>query len=271
MRAVCGRAWAALGASIAVALVVYLPITAPIWVRLAGENHERLIATFPLLAFTILTAVPLWPAGALLAVLMMAGVFLPVRTRPLRWRSYAGVLFLSFFFLWFLRPNFLTPRFFAYLLPFWFLFMAITAAWLIRSCRGFWRGAMVGTVLAGLIALCWLWRVTPSWLVQDDVDPFRDAVQAVEKAVSPQARFCAFGDIHSDYFFQYYATRPVTTISSLEAFQQFGTRGGDIVCFNLPRFAPSGDNLKIVYILSKYGERKRLGTVDAYFLKGTSR
>jgi hypothetical protein len=263
----CVRGWGALLLSIAAAAAIYLPLTYSIWSRLAGEHaKEPLMWKFPAVAFGILMAVPLLPAGFVMLPFVFAGAFWPFKSRLKHWRSYAGFLLASFFIVWLLRPNFLTPRFFAYLLPFVFLFISVAAVSLMKSFRGIYRGFAVALVAAAMVVLCWFWRVTPAWIVIDEMDPYREVVQEVERISDPSVRLCAFGDIHSDFFYQYYAKRPVVTISSFEEFQRFVAQGGSMACFHTNRIGPDGDNLKIFYILSQTSMRKRLGTIDVFFM-----
>ena len=202
--------------------LLYAPAAAELFVNLHGPR-SGFEPRLPVRLLTYLVGGPLNPAAILLAALMVAGLGLALRGRPLEtW--YTVLLFaVPLLMVWVGRPEFVRTRFFVFLLPFTALGLAAAAerVWRLGQgtpARSSWSaGAARVLTMALLAAAAWQWSAR----VWSNVPSggWRAAARALEAPPPrPDARVatCAIG--YGTRFYAWYTNAPVLDPRSLEEF-----------------------------------------------------
>ncbi len=215
-----------IGAEMLLSLLLYYPLLADLG-RMAVD-HRDLVANFPLTLFNDLLSVPFWPLGSFCLILMVIGFIQPSNKLP-RWRIYMALLFLMVLPLWLMKPVYLYPRFFAYLLPFMLLLLANGAVSVVNISPDRMKPFIKVLIAAVIGMIIWTWLTKPSKIMEDFHYKFRESVQFAESAAGSQTKFCAFGN--EDDFFQFYSDRPVRTFKTFDEFRRFYDQENQIICF----------------------------------------
>lgn len=259
---------AALGMSVLLAAIVYLPLTMTTWTKALG-----MVTWSPLDPRSLvkilgeLLSLHSWTSGFAAIMLACAGAFYLSR-KFAAGLSYIIYLLVVFWAGWLLQIYFCT-RFNAYLMPFLFCLIAGGAVFLANCFRGLARYFMIVVVAFLLGSIVWDWRHEPSVLVNEYKHSYREAGQFANKTFPADTRFCAFGSDAKN--FTYYADRPVTIIKTLDDLRVLNEQYGDVACFTLPGVYLNDEEKKILLVFLKYGKLKQFNEVAVLFIKGERR
>ena len=245
-------------------VLIYLP-TLPT-LKLMSSGHNALVADFPLTLLRDLLSLPLWPLGLSCLILMFIGFMFSNQRLPY-WKFYVAALFFMVFPLWLSKPVYLFPRFFAFLLPFFFLLLSQGIIGIVeRSSR--WLRPFVMILLAIVVGFVfWVWLTKSSKIVENFYYKFRESVKFAESVASKQTSFCAFGP--EDGFYQVYSHRPVVRFKTLEEFQAYYNRENEIICFAIMGPPMPDEHKKILlFTLTRLNPKvKSFDNVIVYDLK----
>lgn len=260
---VCG----AFGLALAGSALVYIPLTMASWVRIAKDYHNDLNPYFPFYLTWDLLSLPFMPFGWVLLAAVLAGLICSKTDLLPRWRLYGFILILLPFAAWLLKPPFLFFRFFAYLVPLFFVYLSVLLIRVEDRAVGIWR------VAAKILIAFILCLITAGWFLQKDktynenTGTYRDAAVYAQQVSSAQTRYCAMGDYAANLY-RYYADRPISLFGTFADFQSFYQQGGDVVCFLEPGRLTTDDEKKVLYLMMKYASSaKRFGDILVFTLK----
>ena len=124
-------------------------------------------------------------------------------------------------------------------------------------------------ILSGvfLSLIFWSWHTDFKRFTKDYQEGiYKEATAFAEEISTPQTHFCAIGDYTASYF-QYYTSRPIAMFDTVDAFQAWGEKAGNIVCFISTTQAINEEEKKILYILLKYYSFKKFGDTFIFFPK----
>ena len=233
-----------IGATILCSVLIYFQ-TLPTLAGMAAD-HRAFVPGFPVTLLNDFLSLPLCPLGLLCLGLMVIG-FISPNVRLAHWRVYVALLFLMVLPVWFSKPVYIYPRFFAYLLPFFFLLIAHGMVHIVKNSPLRMRVFILTMTVLVLGFISWTWITRPSKIVEDFHYKFRESVEFAEKASGANTRFCAFGN--EDDFFQFYAHRPVVTFKTFEDFKTFFDEHNQIICFNMMGLPMPDEHKKIFLYL----------------------
>jgi hypothetical protein len=255
----------AMGSGILLSILIYFPNL--ITLREMSSGHSSLAMDFPLTLLRDLLSLPLWPLGLLCLILMFIGL-IPTNDRLPHWRVYVVLLFLTIFPLWLMKPVYLYPRFFSFLLPFLFLLIANGITGIVKNSPIRARPFVLIMITALMGFILWSWSSKPSKIVEDFHYKFRESMAFAEKISSSQTRFCAFGP--EDGFYQFYSHRPVTTFQTFGDFKSFYDSQKEILCFVIMGPPMPDEHKKMfLYLLSLPNiKEKNFDNVMIFDLKG---
>ena len=230
-------------------------------------DHRAFVPDFPLTLLRDLLSLPLWPLGLFCLILMFIG-FCQSNNRLPYCRVYVAVLFFIVFPVWLLKPVYLYPRFFSFLLPFFFLLLADGIISIVKNSPDRARPYILVIIIGVLSVSVWSWIAKPSKIVEDFHYKFRESVRFAESVASEKTRFCAFGN--EDDFFQFYSHRPVVTFKTFEDFQTFYNKENEIICFAMSG-PPMPEEHKRIFLFTltlMNAKEKNFDNIIVFDLKG---
>jgi len=215
-----------------VAVFCYSPVLVQLVENIFSSGKGTFNLTFPLTVFTMLSGgVP-----HLIAVMMLALVFFGLRSLsridPLA-AIYIGLLFLGpLLTIWLLRPFFLFPRFFVFLLPYFLMLLNIGLHEFCRVSslpRFMPKGGNYLATAAIVVSLIFAWA-PKCWHVGRD--GFREAAELLESGSAKNVLFCALGEDCTN--FQYYSRQSLYIPSSVAEWEENVRRFSEVRCAYYP-------------------------------------
>ncbi len=262
--------WKSIALVILLSSLIYLPITFHTLSFLITDHHNHhLVNSFPIKLLSDLLALYVLPFGFLMPILIFIG-FKNSQNKDLQnWHTYLILLYLSPLIVWLSQPYYLFTRFFAYLLPFLFLLLSIGIVFIIKRNQSKFKRIFSILLLSLILALTiWSWHSDFEYFTKDyHAGVYKESVMFAESiASSPQTHFCAIGDYTAKYF-QYYSSRPIELLNTVESFQSWGEKSRDFICFISTSEPLNEEQKKILYILLKYYSYKNFLSTFIFFPK----
>ena len=256
--------WLLFAAIIPTALACYAPVFQTLVSNIDRYGHSGFRPLFPLEVIEYLAG-STWERLAMPVVLVIVVALISLRRRRSKEVSYWLLLYsVPVLTVWLVRPRFLYPRFFVYLLPYCILLATVgcltvwgAASSLSRPmARYFLRGLCTALVVGVLSA----WTVG-SW---NDVgtEGFRDAVRTMERDATQFTGLCAIGG--EAQLFQYYSERHIQVLGSMEGFQQFAERYPEVRCAYRHRLQDTPERRRMVEFLSENATAQQLQNVTVF-------
>ncbi|MBF0489461.1 MAG: glycosyltransferase family 39 protein [Candidatus Omnitrophica bacterium] len=249
---------------------VYIPIAGKYVFSQSGIKGE-FISNFPLMVLTDFLSLALIPLGVVCLILMIIGL-MKANVRLAGWRVYVLFLFLIPIPFWLANPQFLSTRFFAFLIPFIFLGVANGMSVLPRLIpEKFPKVFKILCVVGVFVTLCsigWSWKTKPSDIVEEYQNTYKESVTFAKENFNGTANFCSIG--LGDKFFQFYSDRPMRSFSTFGDFIALYSQGKEMVCFALMGPPMSDEHKKIFLFMWNNAQIKTFNKIYLFYLKGKS-
>jgi hypothetical protein len=239
-------------------LICYIPVFQSMLHDLAGRGRSDLNLTFPWTVIEGLTGSEGDHIVVLFLMVSILGWLSLRRSRPQEASYFTWLLAGPLFIMWLARPFDLYARFFAYWLPYYFLFFiaGLHTLWLLAPVR---RGRIVGylpRILASLIMTTVLYNWSVNWRYYIPDEGYREASRAIAMDADESVTFCAIGGARSVW--RYYINRPIATPFSVAELQQLSRNHTEIRCVYYEASWQSVDQTAIAQYLSRHGSSQRV-------------
>jgi hypothetical protein len=217
---------------VGVAVLCYSPVLVPLVENVHSSVKGDFNISFPLAVFTMLSG----GAPRLIAIMIVGLLLFGVRSLG-RFDSlaaaYIGLLFLlPLVTLWLLRPVFLYPRFFIFLLPYFLLLLNVGLYELWRvsyTPRFMLRGGSYIAIAVIVASLLVVW-VPGCWYISSD--GFREAAEVLEAGSARNVLFCGLGVDCTN--FQYYSRQCLYIPLSVTEWENKVRRFPEVRCAYYP-------------------------------------
>ena len=171
----------------------FLPLMGKAIFHLKGTNSSYVFSlNFPQTTFSELLCTAWFPLGVVAVLLMFLGLILGRPEGLVSWQVYGVLAILSFLSIWLIQLPFLVTRFFAYLLPFIFLFISTGTVACVQFFSGHFKWGVKIFLCVILLFFIWTGRTQPGILVNEELDEFKEAARFAQTTF-PNGRFCSFG------------------------------------------------------------------------------
>lgn len=256
--------WLSSWAILALSLTCYAPVLGQLIAIIEKTGHGRFQPTLPFEVLAYLSgSTSTLGAGLVLflSALGLISLWISGSRQPRYWVLLYALPVLT---MWVVRPRYLSPRFFVYLLPYCVLLV-------VSGAFTFWDAAVQCTnpavryFLGGVCALVvgavsWMW-ISNSWEGIPEAR-FRDAAEEMQVGATESTGFCAIGGGAS--LFQYYFDEEVFIPSSVEEFGAFAEAYAEVRCAYNPTPWERTEHSQIGEFLYKNGTSKQLGHVTVF-------
>jgi uncharacterized membrane protein len=251
--------WFSFAAIVLLSFLSYLPALPRMVYYLEIRRHGFFQVDFPLQVIALLAGHVSIPLAVILFLLCMLGVISILLSHP-RESGYFILLFLvPILISWLLRPMDLYPRFFAYVIPYYGLFLAAGFLRIFSLARIFQNRTACYAIysLLSIIAVI----VIGSWSIRswNEIldERIRDAASAVANEFTSPTALCVIGRYGWDKELQYYTKMPLLTLGSLEEFEKLLEVYSEVRCI----LSPEGvsQNKELSEFLLKRAKAQRFG------------
>ncbi len=256
--------WLSFTAIIPIALACYAPVFQKLVSNIDRYGHSGFQPLFPLEVIEYLAG-STWERLAIPVVLVIVVALISLRRPRSKEVSYWLLLyFVPVLTVWLVRPRFLYPRFFVYLLPYYVLLATLGCFTVWGAAYGLSRGMALyffrGLCIAFAVSVLSAWAVS-SWN-HVATEGFRDAVWNMETDETQLTGFCAIGG--GAQLFQYYSERHILVLGSMEEFQQFVERYPEVRCAYRHRLQDKPEHRRIVDFLSENATTQQFQNVTVF-------
>jgi mannosyltransferase len=256
--------WLSFTAIIPAALACYSPVFQKLVSNINRYGRSAFKPLFPLDVIEYLAG-STWERLAIPVVLVLVVALISLRRPRSKEVSYWLLLyFVPVLTTWLVRPSFLYPRFFVYLLPYCVLLATLGCftLWGAASSlsRGLARYFLQGLCLACVVSVLFAWAVNSRNYVP--TDGFRDAVRTMERDATQLTGFCAIGG--GAQLFQYYSERDIMVLGSMEGLQQFVERYPEVRCAYRHKLQDTPERRRMIEFLSENATAQQIQNVTVF-------
>jgi len=255
-------------AIITLSFISYIPASWPMLRDLVGRGRGDFDPLFPWKVIQELTGSDHMQIVVLFIMVGVLGWFSLLKSRPLEARYFAWLFVGPLLVMWLARPFDLYPRFFAYWLPYYFVFF-------MAGLRALWHSAPTANVrlisylsrtLAAVIITAVLHNWSVNWQNYIPDEGYREASRAIAMDADDSVAFCAIGGARS--IWRYYINKPITTPSSLAELQKLSSSRPEVRCVYYEASWHSREQTEIAQFLLQHGSWQRVKDLTLFIYRG---
>jgi mannosyltransferase len=243
---------------VTLSLLSYLPVSQPMLRDIAGRGRSDFNPWFPWAVIQELTGSESVPVVVPVIIVSILGWSSLMRSYPFETRYFTWLLAGPLLVMWLARPFDLYPRFFAFWLPYYFVFFAagLGTLWYLASPASSPALTYLSPTLAAAIVVVVLYHWSASWQRYIPDEGYREASRAIMTNADDSVGFCAIGGARSVW--RYYIHRPIATPFSLAEFRQLSKAHPEVRCVYYEASWQDREQSEIAQFLLQRGSWKKV-------------